>query len=77
MPPLHTCQTVAEDTPKSYTAADCSDLTGPGADRASYQTADNRAADRSRNAAEFGVAIRDRLGCWRRLAGRQSQASCT
>ena len=76
MPPLHTCQTVAEDATKPDTAADCGDLTGSGADRASYQAADNRASDRSRNAAEFGIVIRDRLRCWRRLAGRQSQASC-
>jgi hypothetical protein len=60
-PQLSASQAVAYETATAYAGADSKHLPGSGADRTADQATDNRAADGSRDAAEFGITIRDGL----------------
>src|SRR4051794_20637300 len=71
---LAASQTVADVTAAADAGADSKHLPGSGADRAADQAADNRAADGSRNAAEFGITIRDGLRRRPGLAGGDGKA---
>jgi hypothetical protein len=74
-PQLSASQAVAYETATAYAGADSKHLPGSGADRTADQATDNRAADGSRDAAEFGITIRDGLRRRPGLAGGDGKAS--